>query len=188
MKLLEDHVFWSEVLNIKIKIHKELTRVKFLCNSVKYFKKDLNHFVSSSVGGEFRPDLNRFLRNAKQNVIIWKLCRRTFSFGKATAIELHLQSVYFRKRFTPRNSYYLTRRTTCGRLSVSFVLFQYLSSRSVPVIASANPFINSLYFYSIFPKQSLITLYKFYNRPIFVRFISLLGDLITRTWTQSALN
>lgn len=123
----------------------------------KYFKQDLNHFVSSSGGGgKFRPDLNRFLRNAKQNVE--SFVEERFPLGRQLPLSCIYSVFISEKKFTPRNSYYLTRRTTCGRLSVSFVLFQYLSSRSVPMIASANFFINSLSFCSTSPKQSLITL------------------------------
>lgn len=54
------------------------------------------------------------------------------SFGKVTTNELCLRCVYFRKKkFTPRNAYYITRPTKFVRISVSFVFLLYLSSRSV---------------------------------------------------------
>ena len=108
--------------------------VKFLCKvfheNPHFVEKNLDVHISY-IFHKLHKDLNRFLRNAK------KCNYLKASFWKATTNTLCLRCVYFRKKnnFTPRNAYYIIRPTTCVLMSISFVLFLYLSSRSVPMLA-----------------------------------------------------
>lgn len=86
------------------------------------------------------------------------------------------------ENFTSRNAHYINRPTTCAdcRDVCLFPVFCFsISLCSHARVSKVSDRLFTFLFCRSSRKQTLITLYKFYNRPIFVLspFISLLSDL-----------